>query len=244
MLQSVLRGCLGDTWEHSEGCSWGCSGVPVPPSCCLGAAAAPTHPGRERFQCTSGCGTKAQNVAGQRGEGRRALSPDRTPGYHPVRAGKGPQAPGNVAEVTRIPEQPELHLASKPSPAVKMWFRQAPAQPPQPSMVAGANRQCLPVSLPAFQPSGHRNSWRRNLFLSLARFMLRFPELHVPWGSATGLVWLQSRARLSSGFLHPRGGQERTHSSRAFGSERRDRQCLSLVSSIAFPRQWPLPGRF
>lgn len=29
-------------------------------------------------------------------------------------AGKGSQAPGSAAEVTRIPEQPELHLASKP----------------------------------------------------------------------------------------------------------------------------------
>lgn len=213
-----------------------------PSSACLGAATASSHPGQEHFQRTPGCGTEAQSVVWQQGGGRKAPSPAGTPGYQPVRAGKGPQAPGNAAEVIRIPG---LHLASKHNHKTRPSCENVVQRSPSPASMAEHSlqrlHQPLPVSLPAFQPSRHRNSWRRNSFLSLVRFVLCFPELRVPLGSAAGLVRLQSGAGLSSRFLHPRRPRQGLLQPHIFGSERRDGQCLP---SIAFPRQRPLPGLF
>lgn len=174
----------------NEGCSWGCSwGVLSPSSCCLGAATDLSHPGQERFQGTLGCGMEA--LGGGERAGRLPVLVG-SPGCHRVRAGKGPppgpgRCSGNhqdprAARVAFKPQNPTV----KPSPAVKMWFRQAPAQPPRLSVVASASLQPLPDSSPAFQPSGHRNSWPRNSLPSLARFALRFSGPCVPQGSWSG----------------------------------------------------------
>lgn len=85
-----------------------------PSSRCLGAATALSHPGQERFQGTLGCGMEALGGGEKAGRLPVLVGP---PGCHRVRAGKGPpQAPDIAAEITRVPEQPELHLSLKAQP--------------------------------------------------------------------------------------------------------------------------------
>ena len=138
MLQGVLFGVLGG----AEG--------GLAPQAALGAATALNHPGQERFQCTPGCGMEAQSMAGQWGEGRKAASPGGTPRCHRVRAGKGPQAPGNAAEVTRIPEQPELHLVSKPNRKTLPGCEDVVQTSPSPASTAERGHWRLPPASPRF----------------------------------------------------------------------------------------------
>lgn len=242
MLEDAPGGCSNGARRGSGACSGGaqgcletlrrvlggCSGVPD-------GSNSPDSAGTGAFPAHSGVRVEARSMA--RGEGAKAPSTGGTPRCSCVRARQGPPGPG---QCSGSHQDPRVALSLKAQPQNPSQREDVVQTSPSPASVAKHGRQRLPpVSSLSLQPSGQRNCRCRNSVLSPVRFVLQFPEPHV---CPSGLVWLQSGARLSSRFRHPRRGQERGCSSSGFGSEQRAGQCLSLAGSIAFPQL--LAGRF